>query len=276
MRHLILGFGMMATLAACGDPLQDVARLSDVEVSQATRAVAPTAAEVASTGGLLDRLLNRDPDDPTTAAVDAAVATAEQANATRARAVRPARWGLLGLFGGGRAAARTGPDTSDVSPGAVLPFGEIARVCDVGGDALGTLVDQGGGFQIYDTIPNSKAPRPFYITGFDDRCARTFTGAVVISGDVETHEFVRYRPSNQGIGYTATDNAYEALKASYCRVGQGVPCGAKQGQLNQSTRFVTVYNFFGGTFSSVPTEWAQILLHGGEVVAMSIKDGDIG
>jgi len=154
-----------------------------------------------------------------------------------------------------------------------MPFGEIARVCGLRANELGTQVDAAAGYRIYDTIPNSTAPRPFYITGFDDNCARTFTGAVVVTGDVQTHEFVRYQGSNERIAYTSTDNAYEALKASVCRVGRGQPCGERTDRLNRNTQFITVYNFFGGTFSAVPTRWAQILVHDGRVLAMSVKDG---
>jgi hypothetical protein len=154
-----------------------------------------------------------------------------------------------------------------------MPFGQIGRVCGLRANEMGAQVDAAAGYRIFDTIPNSTAPRPFYITGFDDDCARTFTGAVVVTGDVQTHEFVRYQGSNERIGYTTTDNAYEALKASVCRVGRGQPCGSRTEQLNRNTQFITVYNFFGGTFSAVPTKWAQILIHDGEVLAISIKDG---
>lgn len=292
MRHILLSFGMVSMLAACGDPLRDMARLSDVPASNATATVAEAPGEARTTGqGLFGRLLNRQPDDPTNAAVQAALADVDvPADATEPELSTEAstssvevapeppteRRGLFGLFRGGNTPAanapRTGPDAQDITAGAVMPFGEIARVCDVARRDLGTEVDGGGGFKIYDTIPNSTAPRPFYITGFDDDCARTFTGAVVVTGDVETHEFVRYRPSNERISYTETDNAYEALKASVCRVGRGQPCGARLDQLDRNTHFITVYNFFGGTFSAVPTEWAQILVHDGRVLAMSIKN----
>ncbi|MFT7371280.1 MAG: hypothetical protein ACI94O_002612, partial [Octadecabacter sp.] len=41
-----------------------------------------------------------------------------------------------------------------------------------------------------------------------------------------------------------------------------------------NTYFITVYSFFGGTYSAVPSKWAQILVHDGEVLAISIKDGE--
>lgn len=182
------------------------------------------------------------------------------------------RRGFFGRRFGGRATA-TGPDAQEVAAGTRLPFGQIARVCDVRRSQLGTAVDTAGGYTIYDTIPAATAARVHYVTGFDDGCARTFTGAVVISGDIETHEFVRYRPSNERIDFTSVDAAYEALKARVCRVAQGQPCGERSARLNRNTRFVTVYNFFGGTFSSVPTQWTQILLHDGEVLAVAMKEG---
>jgi hypothetical protein len=332
MRHILLGLGMAVMLSACGDPLRNVTRLSDVNVDAGAARVAQTPADARNTGGgLFGRLLNRTPDDPTNAAVSAALAQASGETVTVPDPDAPnatsARRGLFGLFGGNRSdstptsdapqvaetveeavvqpvaqvattpprttaeaprrglaglfrrspdtsnARRTGPDLQDVGAGTVMPFGEIARVCDVRGAQLGRQVDTGGSFKIYDTIPNSTAPRPFYITGFDDNCARTFTGAVVVTGDAETHEFVRYRPSNERIDYTTTDNAYEALKTRVCRAGRGQPCGERMDRMDRSTHFITVYDFFGGTFSAVPTRWAQILVHDGEVLAMSIKDG---
>lgn len=286
MRQYILGLGLAISLAGCGDPLRDIARLNDVAVADGAANVAETPAATRNTGGgLFSRLLNRQPDDPTNAAVSAALADAEvtaesEAVVTNASvaAVAPERErrGLFGLFRNSNRAERprTGPDATDTVPGAVMPFGEIARVCNLRSNQLGTQIESDSGYNLYDTIPTSTAPRPFYLTGFDDDCARTFTGAVVVTGDVETHEFVRYRPSNESIAYTSTDNAYEALKANICRVGRGQPCGERTEQLDQNTQFITVYNFFGGTFSAVPTEWAQILVHNGEVVAMSIKDGE--
>lgn len=333
MRHIFLSVGLAVVLSGCGDPLRNVARLDDVTVADGAVTATPTPAETRNTGGgLFGRLLNRQPDDPTNAAVEAALADAatsevtEEGSEIEAEVVAepepeaaPERRGLFGIFRGNRDTAQTseatpeaetaevtpvamtqsadapatprgglaglfrrspdaapprnGPDSEDVSAGTVLPFGQIARVCGLRRSELGTEVDGGGGFKIYDTIPNSTAPRPFYITGFNDDCARTFTGAVVVTGDIETHEFVRYQGSNERIGYTSTDNAYEALKASVCRVGRGLPCGARADRLNSNTHFVTVYDFFGGTFSAVPTEWAQILIHDGRVLGMSVKDG---
>jgi len=270
MRHLIFALGAATLLSACGDPLRDVTRLNDVSVTREARSVSNVSSETATQqGGLFGRLLNRDADDPTDAAVNVALSDVDVPE----RAA-PRRGGLLAsMFGGGNDvdAPRTGPDAQDVAAGTLLPFGEIARVCDLPASELGTQISNEGGFRVYDPRPKSVDPRSFYITGFDDNCARTFTGAVAVTGDVETHEFVRYRPSNQSVPYSETDNAYETLKNRVCRVGRGEPCGGNTTKLNRDTHFVTVYGFFGGTFSAVPTRWAQILVHDGEVLAMSIK-----
>ncbi len=285
MRRLFVGITFLSMLAGCGDPLRNVPRISDVAASGAATTVAETPAEARQTGGLFGRLTSRRSDDPTNAAVEAALQNTPSETIalpdvdTLASAqvdVERPRGGLGGIFRRGNnrpSLARTGPDAADVAAGTILPFGQIARVCGALRSELGTRVDSSAGFHIFDSFPNSTAARPFYITGFDDDCARTFTGAVVVTGDAMTHEFVRYQPSNERIEYSTTDNAYEALKASVCRVGRGQPCGARADRLNQNTAFVTVYDFFGGTFSAVPTEWAQILVHDGAVLAMSLKDG---
>lgn len=345
MRHVIWIAGFAVGLSACGDPLRDVTRLRDVPVSGASASVAETPSEARQKGGgLFGQLLNRTAQDPTNAAIaaaldvtqsredDSAVAVATETAAAPAPASAPARPGLFGLFGAnrsnnpaepaaaqvvttgfdaadivtgdvqvvpagavvqaapapqaarrglgglfGRAASANGPragaDGRDVDFGTALPFGEIARVCNVPRGGLIHEIENVAGLRIYDTIPNTTAQRPFYITGFKDNCARTFTGAVVIPGDVQSHEYVRYQPSNAQIGYTGVDNAYEALKANVCRVGRGQPCGARTGQLNRNTQFITVYGFFAGSLDAVPTQWVQILVHDGRVLAIDIKDG---
>ncbi len=280
MRHVLVSIVFASFLTGCGgDPLSNVPRLSDVEVSDGSASVTAAQSEERQAGGLFGRLLNRQADDPTNAAVEAALRDVDaptEEEPVAVAAVESPRRGLGGLFGRRQDRAdipRTGPDSTDVEPGTVMPFGQIARVCGVSQSNLGRLVGGGAGFRVYDTIPQTTSRRPFYITGFADNCARTFTGAVVVPGDIQTHEFVRYQASNERIEYSTADNAYEALKASVCRVGRGQPCGERTARLSQNTHFITVYDFFGGTFSAVPTQWAQILVHDGEVLAMSLKDG---
>lgn len=176
--------------------------------------------------------------------------------------------GLLSrLFGFGReGASEPAPDAAQVPPGAMLPYGEIATICGLAPRELGTRIDSASGFEIYDTHPGSTAPRTHYITGLSDGCARQFTGALVLTGDVATHEMVRYEPSNASLPYSDTDDVYEAIKARICRVGHRTPCGQKLDRLAADTAFVTVYE----TFGTAPN-WVEILLHDGAVAAIGPK-----
>lgn len=338
MTRIVVLLALLGGLSACGDPLRDVDRLSDVQIAEdgsATLAEVPSEAE-APQGGLFSRLLNRQSADPTNAAVEAALAEAggeavadpEAAEVTEERADVEAqprrRRGLAGLFGGNRRAANAdpapetaltepdaapdeeapiveasaaavepapeaeprrrglglfgrrnperdtyeGPDAQIVEAGTVMPFGEVARVCDLPNGRRGTQVARLGDYRVYDTIPNATAPRPFYITGFGDDCARTFSAAVMIPSDVETHEFLRYEAMADR-PYSEVDNAYEAIKATVCRVGRGRPCGDRLDRLERNMQFLTVYRNFGGDNSV----WGEILIYNGRVVAMDVTGG---
>lgn len=150
--------------------------------------------------------------------------------------------------------------------GALLPYGEIALVCGTDDDSLGTAIATQSGYVIRDTDPTSIAPRTQYITGFPDGCARQFTGALALFGDVGTHEVFRYEPSNAEIPYSATDIAYEEIKGRICGAAQGQPCGGALDRLGRRTTFVSIYETFGTNPS-----WADILIHDGTVVAMDFK-----
>lgn len=163
-------------------------------------------------------------------------------------------------------AAPTGPDAQRVAMDTLLPFGQIATNCEVQRRQLGTKVGEDAGYTLYDTIPNATALRTHYVTGFKDRCARQFTAATAIMGDVGTHEVVRYLPENRNKSFSVTDNAYEQVKASFCRVSRGRPCGSRLDRLARRTVFITAYK----RFSSSP-DWANILLHEGRVVAIGPK-----
>ena len=162
---------------------------------------------------------------------------------------------------------RTGPDAQDVAVGTVLPYGQIARNCDVSPAMLGTKVDENAGYVLYDSAPTQTGLRTHYLTGFKDNCVRQFTAATSLMGDIGTHEVVRYMPSNKGVSYSVAESAYETIKSSFCRVGHGVPCGAKLDRLARTTTFITAYEQFG----SNPT-WSNILLHDGGVIAMGPAD----
>ena len=135
------------------------------------------------------------------------------------------------IFGATRAAPRSGPDARDVVAGTVLPFGEIARVCDANPRVLATLVERaarkGRGYNMYDTAPDSGAPRTFYITGFSDNCPRQFTASLALFGSPEFHEQLRYGLPAKEYPYSTTDKAYEKVKAKVCNVGRNKPCGSR-------------------------------------------------
>lgn len=183
----------------------------------------------------------------------------------------PRKRGLFARLGGG-GAAPTGPDRYEVPFGTVLPYGQIARVCDTSQRGLGKQVaaypERGRGYRIIDSDPGSTAPHTFYITGFPDGCARQFTAALALFGSAGMHERIRYGLPKDVHPYSNTDTAYEKIKRKVCRVGRAAPCGAKIGTLERNTVFISVYERFGEN-----PRWADILLHDGAVVAKDFKGG---
>ena len=176
-----------------------------------------------------------------------------------------------GLFGNAAATApRNGPDARDVEYGTVLPYGEVARVCSARGRPMGRKIDKaparGRGYALFDSDPNSAAPRTFYVTGFNDGCPRQFTAALALMGAPTLHEQLRYGLPSEEYPYSTTDKAYEKVKSSVCRVGKRKPCGAKIGELEKNTVFISTYERFGNN-----ARWADILIHDGAVLAAAIK-----
>lgn len=218
-------------LAGCGDPLSGIGRLSDLDLAED-----PPAAVMA---------------DP--AAAEAPVA-------------RP---GLLGrmLGGGGRSEA-----PPSVPAGTLLSFGLVKPVCDLPRDKRGAEIaafpERRASWRLYDSAPGKTAPHPFYVTGFDDGCARTFTAAVAVFGAPEMHELLRYGLPAEVHPYTATDSAYEQIKSRVCRVGRGTPCGKRLSTLEKDTVFVSAYEGFGDNAT-----WLEMLLHDGDVIETEVKSG---
>ncbi|MCI5112244.1 MAG: hypothetical protein MRY75_16990 [Marivita sp.] len=322
-------------LAGCAsDPLRDVPRLSDTDVSDteiqaALRGESDIRADDEITGpteadrveapqprGLFGRLFGRDaaaPDEATSSletadteepVVVAAVAETE-ADASSEDATEPPRRGLLGFLSRAAAGARQSdaqpddatqlaalpaegqvddvaapapsagpardaPDYQIVAKGTQLPYGVLARVCDLSTRELGTRVerypDGRSTYELYDSQPGNVAPHTFYLTGFDDGCVRQFTAALAMFGSPETHEQLRYGLPSKVQPYSATDAAYETLKSRICRVGTGKPCGSSMSRLARDTAFVSVYETFGSN-----PEWKTILLHDGEVIETDIR-----
>ncbi len=308
-------------LAGCAsDPLRDVPRLSDADVSDediqaAIRGDAVDAdAPVRAQSGVLSRLFGgreetqatdapeNKPTDLTAGAetsdavdaspepvtVDAAApqggllgflrrAADDAQNADEGVDVaalpqesRPTGRTSSGLFSRGREPGPGDPDYSIVPLGTALPYGTLARVCNVRPRQLGKRVDSypesRSVYELYDSNTANTAPHTFYVTGFKDGCARQFTAAVAVFGSTVTHEQLRYGLPAKLQPYSETDAAYERLKSRICRVGRGQPCGTALPRLSRNTVFVSVYERFG----SNPV-WKTILIHDGEVIETDIR-----
>jgi hypothetical protein len=162
------------------------------------------------------------------------------------------------------------PDYRIVPLGTELPYGTLARVCDVPKRQLGTRIagypERRSSYIIYDSQPGNTGLHSFYMTGFEDGCARQFTAALAMFGSPQTHEQLRYGLPSKVQPYSATDAAYEKLKSKVCRVGRGKPCGSGMNRLARDTVFVSVYERFG----SNPV-WKTLLLHDGAVIETDIR-----
>ena len=169
-----------------------------------------------------------------------------------------------------RTPRRPAANSPDVPFGAVLPFGDVGRVCAAKSQPLGKKVETSEGrgqvYSLYDSAPGSTAPRTFYVTGFDDKCPRQFTAALALFGAPELHEQLRYGRPAVTYPYSATDKAYENIKAQICGVGPRKPCGAKIEKLSRDTVFISTYEKFTDN-----GRWADLLVHDGAVVAAALK-----
>lgn len=188
------------------------------------------------------------------------------------------RKGLLGLLNpkpnatpSSSKAPRNGPDARDVPPGTVLPFGEVARVCEAKGSLLGKRVERASarGFALYDTAPDTIAARTFHITGFADGCARQITAATVILSPASSYEQFRFGPTGAHLPRGATDSAYDGVKRQVCNVGKNKPCGGQIKTLDRDTFFVSSYRDLRSR-----GEWAELLVHRGSVEAVAVKSYD--
>ena len=185
-----------------------------------------------------------------------------------------ARQGLLAnIFGGGRGRDQSSsvPD-NQVAFGTLLPYGVVKPICGLSKGQMGKVVakypDRRPTYKVYDSDPGNTGAHTFYVTGFDDGCARQFTASLAMFGSVEMHESLRYGLPAKVQPYSATDEAYEDVKARVCRVARKTPCGDRVGRLADDTVFLSIYERFGGN-----SQWKNLLLHSGEVVAKDKKGG---
>lgn len=267
----------LAVLAACGDPLSDMPRLSDAAPAEDARAMdlAPTAgdaeAQAASPGrglfGLFGRSARRDEQDREETDLAALPEEAEDTGAKRDAAPRQ---GLFGRLTG--QPADDGALPPSVPAGTLLSFGVVKPVCDLPrakrGKRTGAFPKRGKTWRLYDSAPGKTTPHPFYVTGFADGCARTFTAAVAVFGSPEMHELLRYGLPAKVQPYSETDKVYERIKRRICKVGRRKPCGARIRQLEKNTVFVSAYEKFGNN-----STWFNMLLHDGDIAATDLKSG---
>lgn len=251
MRVFAACLALMIT-ASCGAQMADVPRLAQEQVAEDAPKMS-VAAQPRSQGGFLANLFRgtrsapipedaaRQPDDAGAELTDASLPAASAAK-------------------------------SEIAFGTRLPYGRLARICGVPDRQLGQKIaqypDRRPKHRLYDTAPDSTAPRTFYITGFDDGCARQFTAALAVFGSVEMHEQLRYGLPAEVQPYSGTDKAYEKLKRRVCNKPRRKPCGNRIGQMAKDTVFLSVYERFEGN-----SQWMNVLIHGGDIVAQDRKSG---
>lgn len=242
----------------------DVARAQSGLGAQQVAQAAPPAAPAGAVAPAPQALDEEIPVEEETPVALAALTEAEAA---------PARRGLGALFAG-RApaqeaqAVREGPDGRDVPYGTVLAFGEIARVCDAKGQNLGARVEGSSrrGFALYDTNPDTRERRTFYVTGFGDDCPRQFTAANALFGVPSFYEQLRFGPAGQHLPYAATDSAYDEVKRAVCRAAKDAPCGAQIDRMDAQAAFVSAYEFHEEN-----AEWKEFFVNDGAVMAAAVK-----
>ncbi|MGY3669526.1 hypothetical protein ACW9UM_11645 [Marinovum sp. KMM 9989] len=253
-------------LSGCGDPLAGVDRLSDIELADEAQVPAMAAPEEGSDQpvareGLLQQMIGGDDTTP-----DAPNA---QAGQTAALSAPKPRRGLFGRITGG-ASNRSSEQPPSVPAGTLLSFGLVKPVCDLPNDKRGAEIEafpaRSKAYRLYDSAPGKTTPHPFYITGFADGCARTFTAAVAVFGAPAMHELLRYGLPAEVQPYSAIDSAYETIKSRVCRVRAGQPCGSKVSAIEKNTVFVSAYETYGSN-----AHWLEMLLHDGALVETVVK-----
>ena len=281
MLNRLFAIASVGLLAGCMSPLDKVGRLDEVELATdapeaaiAAEADVTVAEDIEEKRGFFGRIFagNADATDEAVVVDDTPEAEVELAAVEVTEPVDDldpetpaARGGFFGrMFARNSDEPETPAEPADAVPiGTFLPYGVIAPVCGVSTSDMGQKVESVAGYTVYDAGGDTSVPRTHYITGFADGCARQVTAAVVMFGDVGTHEMVRYLTPESALPYTDTDSMYEAIKSSVCRVGHSEPCGAQLDALGRNTVFMTVYETFGTN-----PEWTNILLHNGDVAAI--------
>lgn len=295
---------VLVGLTACAAPQAEIGVLSEQDIPDEAETLdavpSPEAQAEAQSGGFLARLLGGNTSTPKpeadaeTSELTPAGETAETAagqdqtaeadtelaslnppetfGAAQEVKQKPARRGLFGglLSGGGSGTSAPEAAKSEVAMGTLLPYGRVARICDVPKAKLGKRVERfpekRAKYTLYDSNPGSTALRTFYLTGFKDGCARQFSAAVAILGSASLHEQLRYGLPAEVQPYSATDKAYEDLKVRVCKVPRRKPCGTRINRLEGDTVFVSIYERFGSN-----AQWSNLLVHDGALLAQDKK-----
>ncbi len=291
-------------LAGCFGPAADIGRLSDQDLPKDTlrREVQTDPSE--GVGGLLSQIFARNgstgaqtpdayaaanpaPDEAEDAAPDTprrglfgwlggvdTQPAAPEVQTAAARALQETG-GSDGTSGGGLSGLGGAPAPkvqSEIAFGTVLPYGRVAVICDVPARKMGKKIagfpERRETFALYDSEPGNTAPHSFYLTGFDDGCARQFTASLAVFGSVTMHERLRYGLPAEVQPYSDTDKAYETLKSKVCGVPRRAPCGERISRLERDTVFLSIYERFGDN-----ARWKNLLLHDGDLLAKDVKGG---
>ena len=200
---------------------------------------------------------------------------AEEVETAALETPAPRRAGLFGGFLGGGATAtedkpKAPPAVSEVTRDQTVPMGKMARLCGAPINKFAKKVAQHpekgrAKYTLYDSKPDSQSPRNWYVTGFDDGCARQFTASLAIFGTVQMHEQLRYGLPSKIQPYTDADAEYEKVKRKVCGVGKGKPCGSSLSRLDRMTVFLTIYPQYTGSSS-----WTNALIYDGDVAAIDV------
>ncbi|MGZ9811939.1 hypothetical protein ACXN5S_15865 [Pseudoroseicyclus sp. H15] len=261
MKAILAAMGAATFLAGCADPLSDLGRYDAVAMpgeAQAPGLITPPD-EVDGLGFLRGLIAESGTGGPSRADLE------EEANTRAAAPASPG--GFLSNLFTNVAAAPPASDSPSIEPGTVLPWGQLATVCGVPQSQMGTRVGAASGYELWDPSGGATSAHTFYITGFQDGCARQVTAAMALFGDVGTHEMVRYATPQEVMPMTPTDRSYEAIKAATCRVASGTPCGGRIDALDRRTTFLTLYS----TFES--GDYVDLLLSDGSVAATDFAAG---
>lgn len=162
------------------------------------------------------------------------------------------------------------PNVTSAALGSDLPTnGQVAVVCDISKSALGKKVDARpekgrAAYTLYDSNPGSSDQRAFYVTGFDDGCARKITAALAMFGSVELYEMMHFSGLVDVPG-AATDATYGKVRRAACGSAKKPCTGNGLKTISRQTAFLQAYPRKGSSGH------LEMLMHKGELAATAQK-----